>query len=80
MRKEFLEAEFGDRQVTQLLISERYLHLPPAKLTARRSGDKIEITTTAFARQERSPRWMQAGPCSRTISSICRRGENETLP
>ena len=51
MRTEFLQANFAGREVTQLLISERYLHLPPAGLTARVAGDKIELATKAFARQ-----------------------------
>jgi hypothetical protein len=50
LRNEFLHATFGTRQVTYLLIGERYLHLPKAKLTARTIGDKIEITTNVFAR------------------------------
>ncbi len=51
MRTEFLQANFAGREVTQLLIGERYLHLPDAGLTARLAGDKIEIATRAFARQ-----------------------------
>lgn len=51
LRTEFLRASFAGRDVTQLLTGERYLHLPDAKLTARRNGDRIEIATDAFARQ-----------------------------
>ena len=51
MRAEFLQAGFAGREVTQLLIGERYLHLPPAGLTARLAGNKIEIAAKAFARQ-----------------------------
>lgn len=51
MRSEFLQANFAGREVTQLLIGERYLHLPPAGLTARVVDGKIEIATKAFARQ-----------------------------
>jgi len=50
LRNEFLHATFGDRQASYLLIGERYLHLPNARLTARLAGDGIEITTDAFAR------------------------------
>jgi beta-galactosidase/beta-glucuronidase len=50
LRNEFLHATFGTRQATYLLIGERYLHLPKAKLTAHTIGDKIEITTNVFAR------------------------------
>lgn len=51
MRREFLEASFAGREVTRLLIGERYLHLPPPGLTARVVGGKIEIATNSFARQ-----------------------------
>jgi hypothetical protein len=50
LRNEFLHAKFGVRDATYLLIGERYLHLPKAKLTARVLGGKIEITTNVFAR------------------------------
>ena len=50
LRKEFLYATLGEREATYLLIGERYLHLPNAKLTARAVGDKIEISTNFFAR------------------------------
>jgi len=50
LRNEFLHATFGQRDATHLLIGERYLHLPKPKLTARRLGDKIEISTDVFAR------------------------------
>ncbi|MBL7153285.1 MAG: hypothetical protein ISS79_06180 [Phycisphaerae bacterium] len=50
LRDEFLHATFGQRDATFLLIGERYLHLPKPKLTARRLGDKIEISTNLFAR------------------------------
>ena len=51
MRKEFLQAEFADREVSQLLIGERYLHLPAARLKARMVDGAVEISTNAFARQ-----------------------------
>jgi len=51
MRKEFLQAGFAGREVTQLLIGERYLHLPRAELKVRQVGGKIEIATKNFARQ-----------------------------
>ena len=50
LRNEFLHATFGAREATYLLIGERYLHLPNAKLTVRALGDKIEIATNVFAR------------------------------
>ena len=50
LRKEFLHAALGERDSTYLLIGERYLHLPNAKLTASAIGDKIEISTDVFAR------------------------------
>jgi hypothetical protein len=50
LRKEFLHATFGARDATYLLIGERYLHLPNAKLAARAAGGKIEIASDVFAR------------------------------
>jgi beta-mannosidase len=50
LRNEFLHATLGEREATYLLIGERYLHLPNAKLTAHAVGDKIEISTNVFAR------------------------------
>ncbi|MHC4483318.1 MAG: beta-mannosidase, partial [Planctomycetota bacterium] len=50
LRNEFLHATFGAREATYLLIGERYLHLPKAKLNARTVADGIEITTNVFAR------------------------------
>jgi len=50
LRREFLHAKLGERNASYLLIGERYLHLPNAKLTARAVGDKIEISTDVFAR------------------------------
>jgi beta-mannosidase len=51
LRSQFLHATFADRDVTCLLIGERYLHLPQAHLTVRRVDHRIEIATDAFARQ-----------------------------
>lgn len=51
LRNEFLLAEFSGQQTTLLLTGERYLHLPPAKLTTRRTPEGIEIATDNFARQ-----------------------------
>ena len=51
LRNEFLHASFVGRESTYILIGERYLHLPRARLVARAVGDKIEIATDAFARQ-----------------------------
>jgi beta-mannosidase len=50
LRNEFLDATFGAREATYLLIGERYLHLPNAKLTVRALGGRIEIATNVFAR------------------------------
>ena len=50
LRNEFLHARFAGREATCLLIGERYLHLPRAKLTASLDGEKIEISTNLFAR------------------------------
>lgn len=50
-RKEFLRAELAGQTVTQLLIAERYLHLPHAKLSVRRTDEGVEISTDVFARQ-----------------------------
>jgi len=51
MRSEFLHASFAGREATCLLIGERYLHLPPARLETRRVADRIELTTDNFAYQ-----------------------------
>ncbi|NQU21918.1 MAG: hypothetical protein HQ567_11600 [Candidatus Nealsonbacteria bacterium] len=51
LRNEFVHAEFAGREATHLLIGERFLHLPQAKLTARVVDGKIEIATDAYARQ-----------------------------
>jgi len=51
LREEFLEAGFGAENVTCLLTGERYLHLPRARLTARKVDDRIELATDVFARQ-----------------------------
>jgi beta-mannosidase len=51
LRTEFLRATFAGRDVTHLLIGERYLHLPQAHLSLQRTGDSIEIGTDVFARQ-----------------------------
>lgn len=51
LRSEFLHATFAGHEATCLLIGERYLHLPRARLTARLAGGRIEIATDAFARQ-----------------------------
>jgi len=51
LRNEFLHAKFLDKEVTYLLIGERYLHLPHARLRARLVGDKVEISTDVLARQ-----------------------------
>jgi beta-mannosidase len=51
LRSEFLHASFAGQEATCLLIGERYLHLPEAHLNARVAGNRIEVTTDAFARQ-----------------------------
>jgi len=51
LRGEFLHATFAGRDVAYRLCGERYLHLPRAKLTARVAGERIELSTDAFAAQ-----------------------------
>lgn len=51
LRSEFLRATFAGRDATCLLIGERYLHLPQARLTVRRHRNSIEVATDVFARQ-----------------------------
>jgi beta-mannosidase len=51
LRSEFLRATLCGRDVTCLLIGERYLHLPQARLTVHRNKEGIEIGTDVFARQ-----------------------------
>jgi hypothetical protein len=50
LREEFLHAAFQGHESTHLLIGERYLRLPPAKLDVRPVNGKLEIGTDAFAR------------------------------
>jgi beta-mannosidase len=51
LRGEFLQATFGDQNVTYLLMGERYLHLPKPGLSVERVGGKIKISAKSFARQ-----------------------------
>jgi len=51
LRNEFVHAEFAGREATHLLIGERFLHLPRAKLSVQVVDGRIEIATDAFARQ-----------------------------
>ena len=51
LRGEFLHATFAGHEATCLLAGERYLHLPKARLAARKAGQGIEVSTDAFARQ-----------------------------
>jgi hypothetical protein len=51
LRSEFLHANFAGHESTCLLIGERYLHLPQAKLAARLADGHLQIATDAFARQ-----------------------------
>ena len=44
-------AEFTGQQTTCLLKGERYLHLPEGKLSARWTGNGVELSCTEFARQ-----------------------------
>lgn len=51
LRSQFLHAAFAGQESTSLLIGERYLHLPSARLSASLAGGCVEIGTDAFARQ-----------------------------
>ncbi len=51
LRREFLYAEFAGLSAVSLLHGERWLHLPPARVTARTVENRIEISTDVFARQ-----------------------------
>jgi beta-mannosidase len=51
LRSQFFHANFAGHEAACLLIGERYLHLPTARLTARLADGRIEIATDAFARQ-----------------------------
>jgi beta-mannosidase len=51
LRHEFLEARLGALQATYLLIGERYLALPRARLGAAAVAAGIEVATDAYARQ-----------------------------
>ncbi|MHC4591158.1 MAG: beta-mannosidase [Planctomycetota bacterium] len=48
---EFLLADFAGIQATHLLKGERYLHLPPARLSALAKDGGVQIAADAFARQ-----------------------------
>lgn len=51
LRHEFLDARLGGLEATYLLIGERYLCLPRARLGARVTPSGIEIATDTYARQ-----------------------------
>jgi beta-mannosidase len=51
MRGEFLQARLNDAESTLLFKGERYLHLPPAKLSAALNGQTLTLTSDVFARQ-----------------------------
>jgi hypothetical protein len=51
LRNEFLHASFASIDSTYLLIGERYLHLPKARLTVQCIESTIQISTDNFARQ-----------------------------
>jgi hypothetical protein len=50
LRTQFLHASFTGRDTSLVLIGERYLHLPTAKLRASIVGNMVTITTDVFAR------------------------------
>jgi len=50
LRTQFLHASFAGREASLVLIGERYLHLPPAKLQARITENGVTITSDVFAR------------------------------
>jgi beta-mannosidase len=50
LRTQFLHANFAGCDASYLLIGERYLHLPKARLEARLVADRITISSDAFAR------------------------------
>lgn len=52
LRTELIRARFNDAPAaTWTLIAERYLELPQATLTVARDGNRLSVTTDAFARQ-----------------------------
>jgi len=50
LRTQFLRARLAGHEASVLLIGERYLHLPPAKLQAGIVGNAVAITSEAFVR------------------------------
>ena len=53
LRRDYLHARLGELGATLLLIGERYLSFPPARLQARLADGVLEIATDNFARQVR---------------------------
>jgi len=50
LRTQFLQASFAGREASLVLIGERYLHLPKAKLPAKIIENEIVITSDVFAK------------------------------
>jgi hypothetical protein len=48
---ELLHASFAEQEATCLLVGERHLHLPRARLEVRKMHGRIEVRTDVFARQ-----------------------------
>ncbi len=51
VRDELLQASFAEQEATCLLVGERHLHLPHARLKVRKMHGQIEVSTDVFARQ-----------------------------
>jgi hypothetical protein len=50
LRTPFLHASFAGRDARLVLIGERYLHLPRARLKAQAADNGIAITSNVFAK------------------------------
>jgi hypothetical protein len=53
LRRDYLHARFGELEATLLLIGERYLDFPPARLRVGVADGAVAIATDNFARQVR---------------------------
>jgi hypothetical protein len=51
VRDELLQASFAEQEATYLLVGERHLHLPRARLGVRKMHGRIEVSTDIFGRQ-----------------------------
>jgi beta-mannosidase len=51
VRDELLQASFAEQEATCLLVGERHLQLPRARLAVRQINGRIEVSTDVFARQ-----------------------------